>query len=88
LRNAAKLPFRARWNRLGKRLERAARELMHLREYIAAQLRKTQPSARARFFGACSFGDFLGDELRETDHLVNRGETGRAMKLSVQFAFA
>jgi hypothetical protein len=61
---------------------------MQVRENIAAQLRKTQPPARARFFGACSFNDVFGSELREIDHLVNRGDTGRATKYSVQIAFA
>jgi hypothetical protein len=53
---------------------------MHLRGNIAARIHRQSRQVRPRFSGACSFRDFFGNELREIDHLVNRGESGRAMK--------
>jgi hypothetical protein len=53
---------------------------MHMRENIAARLHRQSRQVQPRFSGACSFRDFFGSELREIDHLVNRGETGSGMK--------
>jgi hypothetical protein len=53
---------------------------MHVRGNIAALIHRQSRQVRLRFSSACSFRDFFGSELREIDHLVNRGETGRAIK--------
>jgi hypothetical protein len=60
---------------------------MHARENIAAHRRRQGRQIRSHFSGACSFRDFLGSELRQIDHLVNGGETGRAMKRATQGTF-
>jgi hypothetical protein len=62
----------------------AIRDLLHLRAIPPAPGHRHGRHVRSRFSGACSFRDFFGRETGEIDHLVNCGETGRAMKYNAR----
>jgi hypothetical protein len=63
---------------------RAICDLLHLRAISPASGHRHGRRVRPDFSGACSFRDFSGRESGEFDHLVNSGETGRAMKYNAE----
>lgn len=71
----------------GTTRDQAIDDLMHVRENIAKKVRTRGRQIRPHVSGACSFRDFLGSELRQIDHLVKGGETGRAVQYAAEGTF-